>query len=259
MPKFKIGDTVYYPRVSSETAKLPCPDCLDTRRWKVITPGGTELEADCQRCSGYLSQQFHDVPSLSYVRYKGYVDTVTIGSVTVSSASRHGSAERQIEYMCNETGVGSGSIYYEERLHATEFEARADADLQASLRNTEERIKPERIEQRRIGALTIVAATETVERESLWAAWYSYRNLRETIESYLKNAKGEMTESFLADIQSELDFEKTYRDRPVFDRLLSALSVDDWTGAKALLVRLPFKVEPPKGHEVEKEGWGAAI
>ena len=51
VPKYAIGDVVYRPRVDHATESLPCPDCLDSKRWTATSPAGEQHEIACPRCS----------------------------------------------------------------------------------------------------------------------------------------------------------------------------------------------------------------
>jgi predicted RNA-binding Zn-ribbon protein involved in translation (DUF1610 family) len=127
--KFSIGDVVYHAWTESERRHHPCPDCLGVRKWKAVSPAGTEYEFGCPRCGGqYLSDGDLD---LSYSVFAPRASKMTIGSVRTDTHSKEGN-----EYMCLETGVGSGSIYREPRLFHAEAEALAAAEVMAANQNT---------------------------------------------------------------------------------------------------------------------------
>jgi hypothetical protein len=88
---------------------------------------------DCQTCrSGWFSTGL-----VSNWADRAHIDEVTIGSVRIDTAD-----ENPVAYMCKETGIGSGSIYYEKNLRATRFEAEELAASEmarvAGLRQAEE-------------------------------------------------------------------------------------------------------------------------
>jgi hypothetical protein len=129
--KFSIGDAVYHAGTTTEQKRHPCPDCLGKRKWDAKAPSGREYQFDCPRCAaGYRSER--DI-SLEYSAFVPRVQRLTIGQVQ----ARDGGDNPRNEYMCHETGVGSGSVYYEHDLHATEAEAMAAAEAKASLSNVE--------------------------------------------------------------------------------------------------------------------------
>jgi hypothetical protein len=106
--KYNIGDQVYYSKVVQKDFKAPCPDCLDTRKWKAVSPAGNTLEMNCPRCSAYYQPPAE--MRLNYMKYVGQPQTLTIGSAMLNTA------EDEPRYMCEETGVGSGAIYPESQL-----------------------------------------------------------------------------------------------------------------------------------------------
>lgn len=129
--KFSIGDTVYHASTKSENKQHPCPDCLGARKWQVKSPAGREYSISCPRCaSTYMSDR--DI-SLDYSVFAPSVRRLTIGQVRAQA----GGDDTKNEYMCRETGVGSGTLYYERDLFATEAEALEAADIKAKLQNAE--------------------------------------------------------------------------------------------------------------------------
>lgn len=130
-PKYKIGDSVFFRSMEMRKEKQPCPDCLETRKWKVSTPAGDEFEIQCARCaSGYF-----DAPGIHVSSWHPVVRPLTIGSIRIDTAA---DAERRIEYMCCETGVGSGSIYSEAHLFGNEADALAAAAALCAEKNAEQ-------------------------------------------------------------------------------------------------------------------------
>jgi hypothetical protein len=130
--KYSIGDVVYHAYTTTERKQHPCPDCLGFRKWKAVSPAGSEYEFGCPRCAAsYTSNQ--DI-SLWYSASTPAVQRLTIGSIQVNTApfsNREGN-----QYMCNETGIGSGSVYYESDLHETEEAALLAAKVQADHNNS---------------------------------------------------------------------------------------------------------------------------
>lgn len=112
--KYSVGDVVYYASTMTERRQHPCPDCLGTKKWTAISPAGKEYSFTCPRCSASYRSE-HEL-SIDYTASAPTTRRLTIGSVRTDSADK-------TSYMCVETGVGSGSIYDEERLFSTEAEA----------------------------------------------------------------------------------------------------------------------------------------
>lgn len=114
--KYQVGDVVFYADAHMVQKQLPCPDCLGSGKWQAISPGGMGYLIPCPRCSARFHSN-HEL-SLTYNAYEASVVTRTIGSVRYDSAS-----DNPFQYMCRETGVGSGILYNEDSLHATREEA----------------------------------------------------------------------------------------------------------------------------------------
>jgi hypothetical protein len=129
--KFSIGDTVYHSTTATERKRHPCPDCMGKKTWAAKAPSGREYQFSCPRCSaGYCAER--DI-SLEYSAFVPRVQRLTIGQVRAQT----GGDNPRNEYMCHETGIGSGNVYYEHDLHGSEDEAMAAAQAKASLSNAE--------------------------------------------------------------------------------------------------------------------------
>ena len=124
--KFSIGDVVYFASTKTERKQHPCPDCLGAKKWKAISPAGSEYHFDCPRCSASYRAD-HDL-SLDYTIFAPTAIRLTIGSIRTDSANK-------TQYMFLETGVGSGSIYDEDRLFLTEEVALQAAQALADTAN----------------------------------------------------------------------------------------------------------------------------
>lgn len=221
-PKYQIGQRVFRATETSAVEALPCPDCLGTKKWKVTTPGGTELEAPCLRCG--QGHSLRNVPSLEYRVCRALVTPLTIGSIQIdtNAGARGWGCDDLVKYMCTETGVGSGSVYNERDLYETEAEAESAAAAGVSLKNSEAKAKPERIAQADLSYLPLKDAVIKVANDAIWESWYRYRSLRENIEEIAKEDGGTLSDLRDA-LQSELDFDRKYRgDNHVFDRLIKA-------------------------------------
>lgn len=117
--KFSIGDTVYAPQAEHETVQVECPDCLGTKTWRAVLPNGEEHDFSCPTCSyGYEVRG-----TIGSYEVQSRVRVLTIGSVRVDTA--HVGSREGPQYMCKETGVGSGTMWPEASLHATYAEAEA--------------------------------------------------------------------------------------------------------------------------------------
>jgi hypothetical protein len=128
---YSVGDVVYHAGTATERKQHPCPDCKGERQWKAISPAGEEYTFSCPRCAA--SYRSFDGISLDYTAHVPCVSKLTVGSVRYESAGSRPGAQ----YMCLETGVGSGRVYNEADLYETEDAATGAADMLARLANTE--------------------------------------------------------------------------------------------------------------------------
>lgn len=157
VPRYSIGATVFSASVKFEAEKFSCPDCLRTGRWNVRSPVGLEAMVECPRCrgTGVLDQEGRVAQVLE----------LTVGSIQINTAGDYD--DKYIRYMCNETGVGSGTIWSEDSL----FSSREEALLIAERRTEEARLELDkrdavkRTEFRSLSAYQIVEAA-TMESES---------------------------------------------------------------------------------------------
>lgn len=120
IPRYAVGQVVFYASTHSSSDRFDCPDCLGQKQWTVTSPAGGEWKVSCVRCGG--------AGTIGCFKHAGDVVRLTIGSIRINTYISHGDDEH-VEYMCNETGVGSGSIYRESRLFPDEASAKVYADL----------------------------------------------------------------------------------------------------------------------------------
>lgn len=239
-PKYRIGQSVFHASETSVRERMACPDCLGTKLWKVTTPSGGELETECMRCNGQLKR--NNIPSLDVTTWKPVVTRLTIGSVRIDTneSPEHGWHREPVSYMCRETGVGSGTIYYESQIFQTEDEAQKAAEAKAAARTAEDRARPQRVEQIRVSYLNLKDAALEQFRSGLWNSWYRYRNLRKTIVEFLEDENKAASE-LRDDIQSELDYDTKYRtENHPLDALIAAASKVDDADVKKALAAIPF-------------------
>jgi hypothetical protein len=127
-PKFAIGDVVFVGTSEYMTSLVTCSSCLGTRVCKVTTASGDEWEAPCGGCvDGWSSTGKQKVHS-----YQPIVRSLTIGGVRIDTEDKD-----PICYMALETGVGSGSLWYEKDMSADYETALSFAKARAA-RNTED-------------------------------------------------------------------------------------------------------------------------
>ena len=123
-PKFKEGDVVWGIKSFKKDKQIQCPDCKGKKAWEVKTPAGEEFTIPCYTCErGYQGCY----GTITIWEASPQIIKLTIGSVRIDTND-----ERPISYMCNETGVGSGTIHYEDCLSSNRTEALAIATKKAS-------------------------------------------------------------------------------------------------------------------------------
>jgi hypothetical protein len=135
-PIYEIGNKVYHVSTHSVEKFLDCPDCLGARKWEITSPVGEKYSMPCPRCQ---ARHTYDDYSLNYYEYTDSIRELTIGSVRIDTSD----TKNPIEYMCLETGVGSGSIYKECDLHANKLCAKLYGEQLVNKRNKHD---PDRIE-----------------------------------------------------------------------------------------------------------------
>jgi len=214
-PKFAMGDVVFYPSIGTKVEALPCPDCLGTRRWKVVTPAGVEMETECQRCMGWGRPA--DLPKPERQVAYPVVSRLTVGKIEVTTHPWAGSDH--VRYMANETGVGSGSIYDESKLCASEEAANAVAQAMADQWTLELAKKPEAVRNFKLANLSLKDADLSRTWHVRWEAWSRYRNLREAIGTTLEEASLSPAEK-LADIATEVEWDGRDRNQDPGDKII---------------------------------------
>lgn len=130
--KFDLNDTVYTITRTSVPKTKTCTGCEGA--------GVIELKngnkSGCPECHG---RKIVLVPQP--VQFNVQLVPLTIGLVRVQAKNlfqegifdnigyyKEGLTEFETEYMCYETGIGSGTVWNEENLFATQEEAQAEAD-----------------------------------------------------------------------------------------------------------------------------------
>ena len=224
-PRFQIGQTVWMPVTEATSEQLPCPDCLGSQTWKVLTPAGTEMTTRCQRCTrdAFLRTPAAEaIPSLMVYKYLGRAHRLTVGSVRIDTAD----TDNPVEYMCVETGVGSGSIYYERKLFPTEEEALQVAEAEAALKTVEVTQRPDQLAARKWGNITVNFAGRMADWMSVYNAWDVARHHRETLDEIME--KGESSFHKVEDVRTFVEERASdlrryeFIDRHPFEALLVA-------------------------------------
>lgn len=166
-PKYRIGQTVYYPTVECVAEDQACPDCLGTKKWKVVTPAGLELECPCHRCARPYYQ--NQLPKL--IKSTPIAKEFYITDIEVRTKSNYGDDEK-VRYYSN------GSSLPEGRVHATAEEAMELAKKQAG--KEEEKRAPET-------AKLTADATLTFNDARVAAAEESEQKLRYAVDNFIND------------------------------------------------------------------------
>jgi len=118
-PQFEIGDTVFVASLKNLSTFIECPNCLGSKQWSVTCPNGDTFKTGCKTCDKGWNNSDGRVAVFT-IEPRG--ERMTVGSIRVDT-----NAEDTISYMMEETGVGSGTVYYAKKVFATEQEAIAEA------------------------------------------------------------------------------------------------------------------------------------
>lgn len=234
IPKYGIGSTFWRARVDSRTEQLPCPDCLDTRVWKVTSPVGTEHEVVCPRCSersGYTTLGMGRVPSLSYTVYVGAAELFTVRGMDIRSHGHDepGRPDTRISYYSSPRG---GSVMYEHQAYDSEETARTVAQLQANEMNAKQTTTVERMEKARFATMRFREAAMEAAHETANNAWWAYTFLKEDVVGSIENdgAGWRDVKDLCTELQRHLEFDHGHRRQyrppsqaPMYDALEAIL------------------------------------
>lgn len=110
--RFGKGDMVFAADSEYSENWLSCPDCLGTLKWLVVFADDDSVEVPCQTCKSGWNPPNGKIKTQIW---KPKVSRYTVGSVRFNDTDK-----KPFSYMCEETGVGSGRIYYDEDLFTEE-------------------------------------------------------------------------------------------------------------------------------------------
>jgi hypothetical protein len=154
VPRYKIGDHVWFPMTEQKTSQHPCPDCHDTKVWSCTSPAGLEGTIACPRCVPAYRISGADLPTLNYVHALPLVRRLTIGSVRIDTG-----AQDTVCYMCHETGIGSGSVYREALLFPDEESAKVRAAQMADEKTQSHAAQPKAMMAAILGKMPVQVAS----------------------------------------------------------------------------------------------------
>jgi hypothetical protein len=185
-PKYSIGQTVFSASIRKVREDLPCPDCLGSREWTARSPAGTEIKTACPRCSVRFGSTDSEL-SLERWVYTPLVSRLTVGSVRIDTND----LKHPVEYMCVETGVGSGQVHHEERLFADQAGATEYATFLANDGNAAQPKRADQILQDRCIPLDIPSASRLVFKNGVYASWARYRFLSDDVRELMARPSGQ--------------------------------------------------------------------
>lgn len=220
-PKYGIGDRVYRYFVIHDKVPLVCPDCGDKREVRVVFPDGRELKAGCPRCTDTSYHLGQRLPALLKPVFRLEIQALTIGSVKIDTSGHYG---EPISYMCNETGVGSGTVYDEGRLFKTPEEAADAGALDVKRQQEALDAHPDTIKVQSIGRLNITDALIEDHRRQVWSSWYHTNNIVSSVETIIEEAEHKSKSELLYDLRNAVQYDMDYdkATHPLSSRLTAA-------------------------------------
>ncbi len=184
-PKYYIGARVWTAEIGGKRVALDCPDCKGTRVWTATSATGEQFQIDCPRCTSttrlFSGHNGQSMPDLYRRVVTASAISLTIGSVRIDTARTP-----QVEYMCVETGVGSGRIYHEANLFATEEEAQTVAVAMAAEGQAELDRSPNQMLAADFAGRTLQAALKRASQQDNWHAWDTARHYQHAIERLME-------------------------------------------------------------------------
>lgn len=131
--KYNIGDTVLAGHVESTSYWETCPECDGKGYHKVE---GKDLTIRCKVCN--TGESWQSSGKILRRTWAPLILTLTIGQVRGKATV--GKID-EIEYMCEETGIGNGKIWREEILYPESYRETLEAVLKEKARiNNDETI-----------------------------------------------------------------------------------------------------------------------
>jgi hypothetical protein len=129
--KYNLKQVVYNAYCSHEAYYVTCTDCNGTGYWEVA---GKDMKIGCHTCN---KESYWNTPGkIEHYKYFPCVKRLTIGQVRATIGH-----SPEIQYMCKETGLGSGALWREDSLTDDEAVANEAAKVLADRRNAGEDIK----------------------------------------------------------------------------------------------------------------------
>jgi hypothetical protein len=169
VPKFRIGETIYWPATKTEHVVHTCPDCGGSAVWHVKTVV-TEFTVPCQRCRSYGKAPPR---TLTAMRYVPDVKSMVIKSIKVERDSDPGKwgKARKVEY--HEKGNGGWHVD-EDTVFADRDEAMVIAVEKAATENAALDKRTDEIRAREIAGYDLTGALAAEEHDARFKAELKY-------------------------------------------------------------------------------------
>jgi hypothetical protein len=131
--KYGFGDVVYVPRTEYASTRTPCVECDGKGTPKVE---GKDVSLVCPTCVGPWDEVRGWIERREWVATS---ERLTVGHVRVELNPEWAQGEHpdKRQYMCRETGIGSGTLWSEDRMFLTRDEAVAAAEVELVERERE--------------------------------------------------------------------------------------------------------------------------
>ena len=130
--KFNLKQVVYYSTCENKPYHIDCVDCSGTGFWQV---SGKDVKVGCHTCN--KDEAYWRTPG----KVEKYKHFPVVMRLTIGQVRAYIGYDAKVQYMCKETGIGSGSLWNEEELTENEVLAKKVAEILAERRNAGESIK----------------------------------------------------------------------------------------------------------------------
>lgn len=247
-PEFHVGQTVWEAITVVDRGRWTCPDCAGQRTWKATSAVGEVFNIQCPRCEGsyLIGGQLRSIPTLDRQVHITSVRAMTIGSIRMDTNS-----DPVFDYMCKETGIGTGSIYKagtsirRRGLYATEEAATEAAESLKQLEQESTDGAPTALKVKELSVLPLKTALKMEWQRSLYDSWAKARDYREVIDGLFEMDRKD--ERGFDEILEELKYtteDKPWRPVHPIDALIEAARVACYQDNKvALLAAIEAVVE----------------
>ena len=134
--KYSLKEVVYNAYCENHPYTEPCPDCDGYGYWALVNK---DQKVGCHTCN--KEARWHNTPGkITKYKYFPRVFELTIGQIQATIGH-----SPKIQYMCKETGIGSGTLWPQEQLTDNYDTAREAAKVLAERRNNGEDVQVEEL------------------------------------------------------------------------------------------------------------------